>query len=232
MILRRTILTMATVAMLTLSACSGGGGAYGGGGGGGVATATPTPTGGGGGGDASATPIASTPIVESGAPSPSPADGGGSGSSGAKQVPDDACSVITDTDIKGLFGAGRRAGRERRRRGQLVLVLGHEGQRSGQGLRRRHPQIVGSTFDDGYISYDEEHAAMGDAVDKVEGLGSEAWIGLGAIHVDLGDDNELVVTTVIRRDLRPDRHHRRALRPGQDGAGPALAGGPASSPRR
>ena len=25
----------------------------------------------------------------------------------------------------------------------------------------------------------------------------EAWIGLGAIHVDLGDENELVVTTVF-----------------------------------
>jgi hypothetical protein len=38
---------------------------------------------------------------------------------------------------------------------------------------------------------------MGDAVSKVEGLGAEAWIGLGAIHVDLGEDNELVVTTVF-----------------------------------
>lgn len=59
------------------------------------------------------------------------------------------------------------------------------------------PQIVAVTFDDGYIGYDEEHSAMGDAVDKVEGLGSEAWIGLGAIHVDLGDDNELVITTIF-----------------------------------
>lgn len=59
------------------------------------------------------------------------------------------------------------------------------------------PQIVAVTFDEGYIGYDEERSAMGDAVDKVEGLGSEAWIGLGAIHVDLGDDNELVVTTIF-----------------------------------
>ena len=59
------------------------------------------------------------------------------------------------------------------------------------------PQIVSVTFDEGWIGYDEEKQAMGDAVDKVEGLGSEARIGLGAIHVDLGDDNELVVTTVF-----------------------------------
>ena len=38
---------------------------------------------------------------------------------------------------------------------------------------------------------------MGDAVDKVDGLGSEAWIGLGAIHVDLGEDNEMVTTTIF-----------------------------------
>lgn len=38
---------------------------------------------------------------------------------------------------------------------------------------------------------------MGSAVSKVEGLGAVAWIGLGAIHVDLGGDYELVVVTVF-----------------------------------
>ncbi len=72
---------------------------------------------------------------------------------------------------------------------------------NGNGLLQDYaattPQIVGITFDEGWIGYDEEKAAMGDAVAKVEGLGSEAWIGLGAIHVDLGDGNEMVTTTVF-----------------------------------
>ena len=46
------------------------------------------------------------------------------------------------------------------------------------------------TFDEGWISYEDEKKAIGEGVEKVEGLGREAWIGLGAIHVDLGEDNE------------------------------------------
>ena len=107
------------------------------------------------------------------------------------------CSVITDTDVKELFG------------GDVEPVENDDDDdnscsfsvTNANGLAEDYaadtPQIVSVTFDEGWIGYDEEKQAMGDAVDKVEGLGSEAWIGLGAIHVDLGDDNELVVTTVF-----------------------------------
>jgi hypothetical protein len=183
-------LTFFLAALLAVAACGTGSG--GGGGGGGTATATPT----GGvvdGGEVSATPSADT----SGAPGSAAASGDSSGPSDAKQVPDDACSVITDTDIKELFG------------GDVEPVENDDDDDNScsfsvtkaKGLNADYaadtPQIVSVTFDDGYIGYDEEHAAMGDAVDKVEGLGSEAWIGLGAIHVDLGDENELVLTTVF-----------------------------------
>lgn len=190
MSLRRTALTFITTMVLTLAACGGGGG----GGGGATATPTPSPTGGGGGGrQASGTPTA----VTSGTPATPAATDGGSGSSGGKQVPDDACSVVTDTDIKGLFG------------GDVEPVENDDEDDNScsfsvtkaNGLLKDYaattPQVVSVTFDEGYISYDEEHTAMGSAVDKVDGLGSEAWIGLGAIHVDLGDDNELVVTTIF-----------------------------------
>jgi hypothetical protein len=105
--------------------------------------------------------------------------------------------VITVTDIKELFG------------GEVEPVENDDDDDNScsfsvtkaNGLVEDYaattPQIVAVTFDDGYIGYAEEHSAMGDAVDKVEGLGSEAWIGLGAIHVDLGDDNELVITTIF-----------------------------------
>ena len=126
-----------------------------------------------------------------------PPTDGGSGSSGAKQVPDDACSVITDTDIKELFGGDVEPVENDDDEDNSCSFSVTKANGLVQDWAADIPQIVGVTFDEGYISYDEEHAAMGDAVDKVEGLGSEAWIGLGAIHVDLGDENELVVTTVF-----------------------------------
>lgn len=180
----RTVTPIASV-LLTLAACSGGGG-------GGVATASSTPTGGSG-GQARATPA----IVESEAPANPAASDGGAGSSGAKQVPDDACSVVSDADVKKLFG------------GEVEPVENTDEEDNScsfsvtraTGLKADYaadtPQIVSITFDDGYIPYAEERAAMGDAVNPVEGLGSEAWIGLGAIHVDLGEENELVVTTTF-----------------------------------
>jgi len=91
------VLAASLLVSLLATACGGGGG----GGGGGAASPTPSPT--AGGGAASSDPSASAQasgVVASSAPS----GGGGSGSSGAKTPPDDACSVITDTDVKGIFG--------------------------------------------------------------------------------------------------------------------------------
>ncbi len=53
------------------------------------------------------------------------------------------------------------------------------------------------TFDEGWISYEDERKAFGEGVAKVDGLGRDAWIGLGAIHADLGEDNEMVTTTIF-----------------------------------
>ena len=180
---RRAVQTFTVISLLTLCACGGGGGSG----------ASPTPTPSGGGGNAGATSVATT----SGAPVSPAASDDGSASSGAKQIPDDACSVIADADIKELFG------------GNVELVPNDDDEDNScsfsvtdaNGLLQDYaattPQIAAITFDEGYISYDEEHAAMGDAVERVEGLGSEAWIGLGAIHVDLGEENELMVTTIF-----------------------------------
>jgi hypothetical protein len=175
---------------LLATACGGGGG----GGGGGAASPTPSPT--AGGGAASSDPSASGQASGAVA-SPAASEGGGSGSSGAKSPPDDACSVVSDTDIKDIFG------------GDVELVPNDDDEdnscsfsvTNANGLVEDYaattPQIVSITFDEGWISYAEEKAAMGDAVDQVDGLGSEAWIGLGAIHVDLGEDNEMVTTTIF-----------------------------------
>ena len=71
---------------------------------------------------------------------------------------------------------------------------------------------------------------MGSAVSKVEGLGAVAWIGLGAIHVDLGGDYELVCRHHLRRHLRPGRHRERAICPGQVGDYTSLSRGRESGP--
>lgn len=176
---RQAVLTFALTSMLIVAACGGGGGS----------SPTPTPTGGGGGG----TPTASDPGASNGPV----ATGGGTGSPGGLTIPAAACSVVSDADIKNLFG------------GEVEPVPNDDPEANScsfsvtkaTGLLKDYaattPQVVAVTFDDGYIGYDEEHAAMGEAVTKVDGLGSEAWLGLGAIHVDLGHENELVVSTVF-----------------------------------
>ena len=135
--------------------------------------------------------------VTSGAPASAATSEDGSGSSDGKRVPDDACAVITDTDIKDLFGGDVEPVENDDDDDNSCSFSVTNANGLVEDFAATTPQIVGITFDEGYIGYDEEHAAMGDAVDKVEGLGSEAWIGLGAIHVDLGDENELVVTTIF-----------------------------------
>ncbi len=173
--------------------------ASGGGGGGGVVV-SPTPTAkaiGGGGGGASSGPSISSSSAPSGAPASAASSDGGSGSSGSRTPPDDACSVVTEADVQGIFG------------GTVEPVPNDDDEdnscsfsvTNGNGLLKDYaattPQIVSITFDEGWIGYAEEKQAMGVAVDQVDGLGSEAWIGLGAIHVDLGDDNEMVTTTIF-----------------------------------
>lgn len=183
----RAVLTLTIVSLLSVTACGGGAGPAG------PAGPTPTPTAGAG-GAASGPPVASTSGASAG---PAGSNGGNGGTSGQHQVPAVACSVISETDIQGLFG------------GDVVAVANDDPSDNtcsfsvtkANGLLANYaattPQIVAVTFDNGYIGYDEEHGAMGDAVTRVDGLGAEAWLGLGAIHVDLGGENQLIVTTVF-----------------------------------
>ena len=178
---------------ILVAACAGGGGS----GNGGVSV-SPTPTAkAGGGAGASSDALIAPSTASSGAPSSAAASGDDTGSSGTLTPPDDACSVVTESDVQGLFG------------GNVEPVASDDDEDNscsfsvtdGNGLLKDYaktiPQIVGVTFDEGWIGYDQEKQVFGDAVDKVDGLGSEAWIGLGAIHVNLGGDNEMVTTTVF-----------------------------------
>ena len=183
------VLAASILVSLLAAACGGGGG----GGGGGAASPTPSPT--AGGGASSADPSASGQA--SGAVASPAASGGGGSSSGSKTPPDDACSVISDTDVKEIFGGNVEPVPNDDDDDNSCSFSVTDGNGLLQDYAATTPQIVAITFDEGWIGYDEEHTAMGDAVAKVEGLGRDAWIGLGAIHVDLGDDNEMVANTVF-----------------------------------
>jgi hypothetical protein len=184
------VLLAALLVSMLAAACGGGSG----GGGGAVASPTPSPT--AGGGASSSDPSASAPATGALA-SPEASSDGGSGSSGSRSVPDDACAVITDTDIKELFGGNVEPVENDDDDDNSCSFAVTDGNGLVEEYAATTPQIVAITFDEGWIGYAEEKAAMGDAVDQVQGLGREAWIGLGAIHVDLGEDNEMVTTTIF-----------------------------------
>ena len=56
------------------------------------------------------------------------------------------------------------------------------------------PVLVG--FSDTWITYDEAREVMGNDVRKVEGLDTDAWAGLGAIHAKI-PGGELVVSGIF-----------------------------------
>lgn len=179
----RRFMTLTMLTSLGVAACAGSSGPGG---------PTPTPTAGAG-GDANGSPATPTSGASSG---PAGSDGG-TGPSGQYQVPADACSVISGADIENLFGGDVEPVANDDPSDNTCSFSVTKANGLLQDYAATTPQIVAITFDNGYIGYDEERAAMGDSVTRVDGLGSEAWIGLGAIHVDLGNENELVVTTVF-----------------------------------
>lgn len=163
---------------LTALACTGGGG---GGGGGGSATASPTGGGGGASLPAASSPVASAPGATTAAGS---SDGGGGGS-----IPDDACQFTSKADIEELFG-GEVAANGLDDDDVCVFTV-----KNGKGRLIDYDTAespVTITFNEDYTTYAEEHAALGDDVAKVEGLGGDAWEGLGAIHVQI-PPGELIV---------------------------------------
>ena len=149
------------------------------------------------GGGAAATTAASSGSASSAAssaPASSPTDatagaaastGTGAGS-GAN--PSDPCWVVTKADVEAAFGGTASTGKIDENGTCAFDVSGtiHAGPNPGV------PGSVAVSLGDTFDSYDRAKVVFGDAVTKVDGLGTEAWYGLTAVHAKVAG-GELVV---------------------------------------
>jgi hypothetical protein len=150
------------------------------------------------GGGTAATPGASSGAAyaaPSGAPASSPADATSSPAAstgtgtGTGAIPSDECSAVTKADVEAAFGGSSSAGKIDENGHCAFEVSGtiHAGPNASV------PGSVGVSFGDKYTIYDTAKMLFGDAVTKVDGLGTEAWYGLTAVHAKIAG-GELVVT--------------------------------------
>jgi len=124
-------------------------------------------------------------------------DAPGTASGPFADPPDDPCLLLTKTDVQQLFGGEVEPAETEDDDDESTCAFTVT---DGKGVMVDYTvccQPVSITFDNGYISYEEEHKAFGDDVQEVKGLGAEAWRGLGAIHIDFGGGDQLIVTAMF-----------------------------------
>lgn len=128
----------------------------------------------------SGAPVSSSAFASS---SPAASTGAGTGT-----IPADECSVVTKADVEAAFGGSSSAGTIDENGHCTFDVSGtiHAGPNAGL------PGTVGVSFGDKFDPYDTAKFLFGDAVTKVDGLGTEAWYGLTAVHAKI-PGGELVV---------------------------------------
>lgn len=96
--------------------------------------------------------------------------------------------MVTKADVEAAFGGSSSAGTidENGRCSFDVSGTIHAGPNAGI------PGIVGISFGDEFSTYDTEKFLFGDAVTKVDGLGTDAWYALTAVHAKIAG-GEIVV---------------------------------------
>jgi hypothetical protein len=132
---------------------------------------------------------ASSAQAPSSAPASSPANaasrpaapiGTGTGT-GTGTIPTDECSVVTRTDVEGAFGGSSSVGK--------IDEHGHcTFEVSGTIHAGPNVSVPGSilvSFGDRFDPYDTANMLFGDAVTKVDGLGTEGWHALTAVHAKI-----------------------------------------------
>jgi hypothetical protein len=155
------------------------------------------------GGGATTTPGASSGAAASapwGAPANSPANAASSPATASPTastgtgthtgaIPSDQCSVVTRADVEAAFGGSSSAGKIDENGHCAFEVSGtiHAGPNVSV------PGFVGVSFVDRYTIYDTAKLLFGDAVTKVDGLGTDAWYALTAVHAKVAG-GELVVS--------------------------------------
>lgn len=96
--------------------------------------------------------------------------------------------MVTAADVEAAFGGSSSTGKIDENGHCAFEVSGdiHAGTNKGG------PGFVVVSFSDLYSTFDREKLLFGDLVTKVDGLGTEAWYGLSAVHVKIAG-GELVV---------------------------------------
>ena len=165
------------LAAATLAACSGGA-ATTPGASSGAAASTQAPSG----------APASSPANAASSPPSSPAASTGT-SAGTGANPSDECSVVTRADVEAAFGGTSSAGKIDENGHCAFEVSGtiHAGPNVSV------PGFVGVSFGDTFDPYETAKMLFGDAVTKLDGLGTDAWYALTAVHAKVAG-GELVVS--------------------------------------
>ena len=107
---------------------------------------------------------------------------------GAGAHPSDPCSVVTRAEVEAAFGGSSTAGTIDEN-GKCAFDV------SGAIHAGPKPVVPGSvavSFGNAFTNYDRAKVVLGDAITKVDGLGTDAWYGLTAVHAKVAG-GELVV---------------------------------------
>ena len=120
-----------------------------------------------------------------GAPASSPANAASSPAAstgpGTGAIPSDECSVVTRADVEAAFGGSSSVGKIDENGHCTFEVSGtiHAGPNASV------PGSVLVSFGDTFDPYDTAKRLFGDAVTKVDGLGTDAWYALTAVHAKI-----------------------------------------------
>jgi hypothetical protein len=118
---------------------------------------------------------------------------------GTGAIPSDECSVVTKADVEAAFGGSSSVGKIDENGHCTFDVSGA----IHAGPAPVVPGAVGVSFGDKYTIYDTAKMLFGDTITKVDGLGTEAWYGLTAVHVKIAG-GELVVAGLWVGDFNRD----------------------------
>ncbi len=96
-------------------------------------------------------------------------------------LPSNECSPVTAADVEAAYGGTSSPGKLDENGHCAFEVSGNIHAGPNQGL----PGEIGVSFNDRWTTFETAKLLFGDAVTKVDGLGTEAWFALHALHVKI-----------------------------------------------
>ena len=124
------------------------------------------------------TPAGGSSAAASAAPA---ASGPAAASAGSGTIPSNQCAPVTAADVEAAYGGTSTPGKLDENGHCAFEVSGniHAGPNSGL------PGEIGVSFNDRWTTFETAKLLFGDAVTKVDGLGTDAWFALKALHVKI-----------------------------------------------